>query len=399
MRRPVFPGLSSAVCLSAALLFLAPARADAIPVFARRYRVSCQLCHNVIPQLTGFGQRFMANGYRMSALEPPRDTIGTGDPLLTLMDGLPLAVRLDAYAQLYADGKAVTDFQAPYQLKVLSSGALSQTFSYYFYAFLAERGEVGGVEDAFLFVNDIGGEPIDLQIGQFQASDPLFKRELRLEFEDYAVYRARVGDVPADLTYDRGVMASAEFDGFTVTGEVLNGNGKGAALPDRHFDNDPAKNLMLHLTRDLAPGVRLGAFGYYGRITSAGLLNETSMFGLDGTLERGAFTLNLQYLHREDDRPNFLPVETRNTVDGGFGELLVRPAGSRWYGFALYNLVDSDRPILDVRLGGPAGITRYQSVGGGFGHLIRRNLRWMTEATWDIEAETLRWTLGFVSAF
>ncbi len=399
MRRSGAVTLSNVVCLAAGLLLLAPARAEAIPAFARRYRVSCQLCHNVIPQLTTFGRNFMANGYRLSAAEMPRDTIGTGDPILTLLGSLPLAVRLDAYAQLYANGRTATDFETPYQLKVLSSGPLSRTFSYYFYAFLAERGEVGGVEDAFLYVNDIGGQPVDLAIGQFQVSDPLFKRELRLEFEDYAVYRARIGEVPADLTYDRGLMATAEFAGFTVTGELLNGNGKGAALANRRFDNDPAKNAMLHVSRDLAPGWRLGFFGYYGRITSTGLLNETTMFGADGTVERGPFTLNLQYVHREDDRPTFLPVEARNTLDGGFGEVLFRPTASRWYAFALYNLVDSDRPVLDVRLGGPVGITRYQSAAAGFGHLIRRNLRWVTEGTWDFEEEALRWTFGFVSAF
>ena len=64
----------------------------------------------------------------------------------------------------------------------------------------AEQPEPRGLADAFL----VGGVPVDLQVGQFQISDPLFKRELRLSFEDYAVYRARIGAVPTDLTYDRG---------------------------------------------------------------------------------------------------------------------------------------------------------------------------------------------------
>ena len=60
---------------------------------------------------------------------------------------------------------------------------------------------MGGIEDAFIYVNDVGGKPVDLAVGQFQVSDPLFKRELRLEYQDFAIYRARVGLQPADLTF------------------------------------------------------------------------------------------------------------------------------------------------------------------------------------------------------
>src|SRR5512134_865197 len=85
-----------------------PTDAAAIPAFARKYRVSCNLCHNPFPALTAFGEQFAGNGFRMAIDEEPKDTIATGDDLLTLPAGVPLALRLDAYAQLYADGKAAT---------------------------------------------------------------------------------------------------------------------------------------------------------------------------------------------------------------------------------------------------------------------------------------------------
>jgi hypothetical protein len=233
-----------------ALATLLPGPASAIPAFARRYKVSCQTCHDPFPKLNDFGAQFAANGYRMSPTEEPMDTIGTGDELLALMKDVPLAVRLEMYAQAYANGDVATDFQYPYGVKVLSGGAISKKISYYFYTFLVERGDIGGVEDAFLHINDIGGVPFDLAVGQFQVSDPLFKRELRLEFEDYAVYRARVGDVPVDLTYDRGLMGLADLAGFTVTAEVLNGSGIGGAQANRRYDTDASKNFFLHVTRD-----------------------------------------------------------------------------------------------------------------------------------------------------
>ncbi len=124
---------------------------------------------------------------------------------------------------------------------------------------------MGGVEDAFVYFNDIGGSPVDVAVGQFQISDPMVKWELRLEFQDYAVYRARVGDQPADLTYDRGIMVVAEVAGCTVTGEAVNGNGRGPAESDRRLDNDAVKSVFGHMRRDVSRHLRLGAMGDYGR--------------------------------------------------------------------------------------------------------------------------------------
>lgn len=378
---------------------LLPAPAAAIPVFARKYKVTCAVCHNPVPKLTAFGEQFAANGFRFAPDEAPRDTINTGDPLLELARVLPLAMRLDAYAQAYAGGRAATDFQTPYGLKIMSSGTISKKLSYYFYTFLAERGEVGGIEDAFLQINDIGGRPLDVAIGQFQVSDPLFKREVRLEYEDYAVYRARLGDSPVDLTYDRGIVATADVAGFGLTGQILNGNGTGPAQDNRRFDGDPFKSLFLHVGRDIGDYLHVGGFGYTGKTESDGVASRTRMFGFDATIGGKTLELNGQYLHRSESRPLFTPADAEASLDGGFAELIIRPPNSRWYGFGLYNLVTADQPLLDVRLGGTSGSRRYETITGGFGRAERRNFRWTFEASYDTQEEVLRWGIGLLTAF
>lgn len=383
---------------------LADATAAHIPAFARKYNVSCALCHSPIPRLTAFGESFAANGFRMTPDEAPSGVTETGDSELSLLEDLPLAVRLDSYMNAYNNGSVVTDFEVPYNLKLLSGGALSDNISYYFYFFLFERGEVGGVEDAFLYFNDIAGSPIDVAVGQFQVSDPLFKRELRLEFQDYAIYRARIGAQPTDLTYDRGIMAAGDFGGFTITGEIVNGNGKGGAQENRRFDNDGNKNFFGHITRDLFDGFRVGAMGYRGRHegeASDGAIrsNNVWMLGADATVSRGPFELNAQYIHREDDRPGFGPFDPTVQTDGGFVELLYADPASKWYTYGLYNRVDSDQPLLSVRLGGPSGITRYETFSAGYGRLWRSNLRVFIEGTWDTQLDEGIWTLGLVTAF
>ncbi len=379
--------------------------AEEIPAFARRYGLSCNACHNPIPKVNAFGESFAGNGFRLVANEPARDTIDTGDRLLELPRNVPLAVRLDAYIQAYNNGRSASDFKTPYNLKILSGGPIAKDLSYYFYFFLFERGEVGGIEDAFLHFNDIAGAPVDIAVGQFQISDPMFKRELRLEFEDYAIYRTRIGLQPADLTYDRGIMVSADALGATFTGEIVNGNGKGAAGEDRRLDNDPLKSVFGHVSRDVSGALRLGVMGYWGKqegqVTEDDPLvrNTVWMVGGDATLTVGPVEINGQYIHREDSAPTFGPDEERSKTDGGFVEVLLLPPGSRWYGLALYNLVESNSGLLDVRLGGPSQTSRYQSLTAGVGHILRRNFRLLGEFTWDTELTEGRWTIGAVTAF
>ncbi len=71
--------------------------------------------------------------------------------------------------------------------KILSGGELSDKISYYFYFLMNERGEIAGVEDAFLCMQ-CAEFSINLYMGQFQTSDPLFKGELRLTLDPYKIY-------------------------------------------------------------------------------------------------------------------------------------------------------------------------------------------------------------------
>jgi hypothetical protein len=390
--------------LGLGLTALAPTSASAIPAFARKYRVSCQLCHNPFPALTDFGNQFAGNGFRMAFDEEPRDTIATGDDLLTLPANLPLAIRLDAYAQLYSDGKAATDFQMPYTLKLLSGGTLGKKLSYYIYFLLAERGEVAGVEDAFIYWNDIGGKPVDLAVGQFQVSDPIFKRELRLEVMDYAIYKVLVGLQPANLTYDRGFMASADLAGFTITGTLVNGDGIPVANDLFRYDNDANKNLFGHISRDLGSHARLGLMGYTGHQNGEAYgapdqSNAISMWGVDATFGAGILQLNLQYIARTDTEADFVPGEATVDTKGGFAELLARPVGSRWYGYGLYNYIDASAPVLNVKVGVPVGVDEYESIAVGGGYLVYRNFRLYGEYGYDFNNELNRVTAGFTTAF
>ena len=397
------------------------AEAKRIPAFARKYRVSCALCHVAPPKLNSFGETFAANGFEFTPGEEPRDTIGTGDALLRLQSTLPLAVRYDAYVQALSrptGGQVAVDFQTPWVIKLLSGGQVADKVSYYTYFLMTERGEVAGLEDAYLQFTDVAGSGVSVIAGQFQVSDPLFKRELRLEYEDYHAYRVRVGLATADLTYDRGFMGLlSPWSGSDIAVELVAGQGLNQANPNRQFDTDDAKSTLVRFSQDVGP-VRLGAFGYFGYERAAGARNRISIWGPDATVPLGnAGELNAQYLRRSDSDPFFGTCSVATpcpgnatspfgtTVNSGFAEAILWPGGptGRFFLVGLYNWVDSDQQVVSLRLGeqerDPPYLSEYRTGSAGLQYLYRRNVRMLGEAQWDFVQDQLRFVVGAMVAF
>ena len=150
---------------------------QAIPAFARKYRMTCNTCHAPVPRLKEYGDEFAGNGFVLKDQEAPRYYVETGDDDLSLIRELPFALRLEGHVQHRTETGKKADFTFPYNLKLLSGGEITDNIAYYFYFFLSERGEVAGLEDAFIMFNDVAGSALDVYVGQFQVSDPLFKRE------------------------------------------------------------------------------------------------------------------------------------------------------------------------------------------------------------------------------
>jgi hypothetical protein len=369
---------------------------QAVPAFARKYSLSCKTCHAPFPRLKPYGEEFAGNGFVIKDKDTPRDTIDTGDPLLSLLRDVPLALRLEGFLAWNNANQGQADFLAPYILKLISGGAITKNIAYYFYFFFSERGEVAGIEDAFVMFNELFGSDLDLYVGQFQISDPLFKREVRLPFEDYQIYRATPGDSGINLIYDRGVMLTYGFTtGTDVTFELLNGTGIGEANEFRGFDDDPYKNVLLRVSQGIVPALRVGAFGYTGKERPDEIVNSVWMAGADATLAFKPFELNVQYVERRDTNPYFatiLPLE-KVTTRGGFAELIYLPKGddSRWYGAGLFNWVDSGQPDL-----------RYTAATAHAGYLLRRNVRLTGETTYVFTGpydEHIRVGVGLVLGF
>ena len=384
------------------LIVLVPGNiCNAIPAFARKYQISCQVCHSpAMPRLKGFGEEFANNGFRLTEYESPRYFIPTGDDRLSLFRELPLAIRVDGFATYNFNNEGTFDFGSPFVLKILSGGEISDKLSYYFYFLFNERGTVAGVEDAFIIYKDLFKTGIDVYLGQFQASDPLFKGELRYTLEEYKVYDVAPGNSSVSLKYERGMILQKDLpSGTSIVAEILNGSGIGEASPGFLFDKDKYKNFMLRLSQSVGKSVSIGLFGYTGKEVLADntgiFTSKMTMIGPDLRINLDdKFMVNMQYLKRVDSE---VYIESDESIQddvntmGGFAEIIYAPKGdmSKWYLTGLINWVDSDLNELD-----------YTAATLHAGYLLRRNFRLVSEYTYQFSGTAYgRVNVGFVSAF
>jgi len=398
---------SSAVLVILFLFTLIASDVFAIPAFARRYQISCSTCHAPFPKLKPYGDDFAGEGFIIAEEEKPRDYVSAGDDLLWLNKEFPLAVRFDAYAMYDKKSDVNTDLQSPWGLKLMSGGTLYKNIGYYFYFYMSERGEVAGVEDAYIHFNNVFKTNLDIMIGQFQTSDPLMKRELRLTFEDYMIYKYKPGYTSTNLTYDRGVMLvyGIEKTGTDITGLIVNGNGKDASYSGK-FDEDKYKNLGLRINQSIGNFASIGGFYYtgsesyhthfYGSSLDQSIIksvkNEITYMGPDCNITAGPVEMTIQYLIRKDSNLLYKgkSLDKETETKGIIAEVIVSPwlDKSRIYFTGLYNNIDSDYEDY-----------KYETAALNATYLLARNLRLMGEYIRDLENKNNNFIIGVVSGF
>ena len=338
-----------------------PLTSEAMPVFARKYSMSCVACHSAFPRLNQFGEHFRDNNMRLPNWRD--NMVQTGDERLALPATAPLAIRAQAYAQA-RKGKSIdpvsgeteqasSDFQSPYLVKLLSSAPLSEHITYYFYGIFAEKGNNGEttIEDAWFRHDDLFGSGVGMQLGQFQISDLMFARETRMPFQDFMAYRM------AGITYDRGLLFDRSLGKFDFGLGLVNGNGieenfninsPGYRRPDKMFDNNSDKSIFGRIGTDIGPA-SIGLFGLSGEQA-----NATGPAGLDsGNRDTDKRIVGLDISGDVQDKTHWYAQLLWNSWDG----FLDQNEDYNWWGgflgadyipndfwafSALYNYADAD---------------------------------------------------------
>jgi hypothetical protein len=356
----------------------------AIPLFARKYKVSCVMCHTGFPQLNSFGNAFASNGYQMPG-EDTKDFVDEiEDGKLFLHEHFPFAIRVDSFYRVRKDTDVNFDLESPFAAKILTNGILAKDISYYFYFLFDERGGVTGIEDAFIYFNNaFTVENFDVRMGQYQITDSIFPREQRLTFQDYTYFTVPVSNSGFNLVYDRGVEASYSIEatedfGIGLLGGIANGNGIPNADANRNFDNDPYKNFYGRISFSYG-NQGIGIYAYSGKEENTSkAVNEFYRIGPDFNFTIfGDWNLWGSYLYGEDDNAIFAANGVGDIKSWGGFTGVTHYLTDKWLLSLLHNIVEVDRkPQLDVNV-----------VTVNFSYYMMRNLKFMFEGTADLKGK------------
>ncbi len=170
------------------LLLLIPESVWAVPAFARRYKTSCQTCHETFPRRNAVGEAFRLNGFRFVDDEVYRksEPVELGDETYeklwpnsilpnTLPDLPPLSVVTRFLFEQDLDGSRgnPTTLLTPEELELVWAGPMGEDFTLYGDAIFLQSDFAGGevkswmTLKAYLQLDDIfGGENLcNLRVG------------------------------------------------------------------------------------------------------------------------------------------------------------------------------------------------------------------------------------------
>ncbi|MGO8672071.1 MAG: hypothetical protein ACLQVD_11975 [Capsulimonadaceae bacterium] len=138
---------------------------QALPVFARRYGVTCDTCHSVVPRLNDYGLAFQANHFAWPDGTPPR---GRGWTAAVPISALATWSRFDDITAHTASSRFDT-------LELFAAGAFpffggpDAAQGGYFVDYFADvnGGLAGDLEDSFVTLPVAGHGAVDVTGGQF----------------------------------------------------------------------------------------------------------------------------------------------------------------------------------------------------------------------------------------
>ena len=180
-----------------------PPDSHAIPAFARKYTLNCNVCHTRPPRLNTFGERFLENGYQLPGTEDGgivgKKRLGE----LTLDDVTNyLAFRIRGNVIRHFDQKgrdSKTEIGFPETVNIFTAGTLTKNVGFFVeFESNVEEGEFETERTFVTFNNLVRHDWIHLRIGKLDPS----------AFFSYPTHRQQLNPVRPDVTNPGGFMGA-----------------------------------------------------------------------------------------------------------------------------------------------------------------------------------------------
>lgn len=290
------------VLLGGMFVFATVREADAIPVFARKYKTSCATCHTAFPKLNAFGQAFRRLGYHFP---------GGQDAMM--VKEKPVSMGADAYKQLWPKAIWPGDIPstAPIALLLESEVTVNSTADQTNVDFSGMMGEMevlagGTLGDNINFLSsvEIGHDGVDIEMGYLGFFNLLPEAVLNMKVgqlppevmfitthrrfgPDYWITTRTVGDNEWSLE-----DSQKGFEASGILGKSRFAYNVGLVEGSGNIQN-PFKEPYLHIA------YKFGGLPYNGVAKNSGISGQQG-WG-DNSLQIGGFT----YLGKSELRPGF----------------------------------------------------------------------------------------------
>lgn len=256
-------------------LFVTPAPAQAIPLFAQRYRLQCGACHSVLPELNAFGLAFRAHGYRLPL--PKHGTTG-------------IALR---YQMEYERDPAPGTRRFSPGGVLLSNADIGAVTAFVHYNF----GAGGGPSGLFLgYLATYNAHTSSLyRLGLFELPLAQSPGQRLDDLQQYGYYGVHVGLNDLALASPRwGMQAERSFGPATIDATISLGEFKGAAYGGKPIatgetTSADAPETGLFARVSLRPGLDAGGETIQGtrRISPVGRTQFTDAYERRGLFVSG----------------------------------------------------------------------------------------------------------------
>ncbi len=348
--RHTLPLLLSQTILFTTLSFFA-GTSYGIPLFARKYHVSCFRCHTVPPVLNDFGRRFQINSYQLPGTDEAQP-IWSQEPLSLSFVFYPSFVS-DHVVTTF-DGKQTSSNTLAFEpsgLDLFTAGTVAKHLSYFLAAPIGITGPgkfAPTIETMSIMFNNLlgpdGQSNFNFRFGRFRFFNTFPDNTSLVESADYLIYDYEPATpVQGDLLISDPQWAASAYgffpqimDGLRYEVGVSNGTAGGINLNDNE-----ATFLMVEQTKyiDNAP-FRFGLYFYGGKqMLVDSTFNNLSRAGF--ALEFNDpwtkhFDLSFQYMSAFDDNVG----GAIQTMTGGFLGLNVLIVPEKFFVYGRYDFTN-----------------------------------------------------------
>jgi hypothetical protein len=249
------PFLSRWILAAAALAILMSIGlpAQALPIFAHRYGMSCQQCHTTVPTLNEFGKYFLAHGFRLPG--------GRGTVPLTVK------TQITYSSEAETDPQPVPKFIVD-EIELLSAGSIGRNTSYYLEQYAVDGGLPGLSRDMWVNFDqysqkdDFIGPALHAKGGQFTLPLPVDPETQRPTLAHYLLFDQSVGGNAFTL-FNPGIGTdfaySDERHGFSAHFDTLESYTRQSGIPYSGM------SLMATISETFPNGLSLYTYRYQGQ--------------------------------------------------------------------------------------------------------------------------------------